>query len=173
MSTAGPAYTNVLPLAEELRRALSADRVEDSPLHLSIYGHDASGEQGKASVVCLPISTGEVQACVRLARKHGVSFVARGSGTGLAGGAVPLDGGMVIVTTKMDRIIEVNTEERYAWVEPGVLNLDLTRAVTPLGLHFAPDPSSQQSCSIGGNIANNTGGPHCLAYGVTSPHVLA
>jgi FAD/FMN-containing dehydrogenases len=77
------------------------------------------------------------------------------------------------VTTKMTRILEVDADERVAWVEPGVLNLDLSRAVAYLGLHYAPDPSSQQSCSIGGNVATNSGGPHCLLYGVTSAHVLA
>jgi glycolate oxidase len=91
----------------------------------------------------------------------------------LAGGAVPLDGAVVVVTTRMNRILDIDEDERVAWVQPGVLNLDLSRAVAQLGLHFAPDPSSQQSCSIGGNVANNSGGPHCLAYGVTSAHVLA
>jgi glycolate oxidase len=80
---------------------------------------------------------------------------------------------VVIVTTKMNRILEVDADQRLAWVQPGVLNLDLSRAVAPLGLHFAPDPSSQQSCSVGGNLANNSGGPHCLLYGVTSAHILA
>ncbi|HEX9968693.1 MAG TPA: FAD-linked oxidase C-terminal domain-containing protein, partial [Acidimicrobiales bacterium] len=115
----------------------------------------------------------EVQDCVRIARRHGCAVVPRGSGTGLAGGAVPLDGAVVVVTTRMNRILDIDEDERVAWVQPGVLNLDLSRAVAQLGLHFAPDPSSQQSCSIGGNVANNSGGPHCLAYGVTSAHVLA
>ena len=91
-----------------------------------------------------------------------------GSGTGLAGGAVPLDGAVVISTTRMDRVLSVDVDARVAWVQPGVLNLDLTRSLRPHGLHFAPDPSSQQACTIGGNVANNSGGPHCLAYGVTS-----
>ncbi|MFZ4811704.1 MAG: FAD-linked oxidase C-terminal domain-containing protein, partial [Ilumatobacteraceae bacterium] len=89
------------------------------------------------------------------------------------GGATPLDDAVVITLTKMNRILEVDAVNRFAWVEPGVLNLDLTRAVAAHGLHFAPDPSSQQSCSIGGNVANNSGGPHCLADGVTSAHILA
>src|SRR5207237_9336669 len=88
-------------------------------------------------------------------------------------GAVPIDDPVVIVTTKMTRILEVDADERVAWVEPGVLNLDLSRAVAHLGLHYAPDPSSQQSSSIGGNVATNSGGPHCLLYGVTSAHVVA
>ena len=127
---------------------------------------------GEALVACFPLTTGEVAAAVRIARRHGRPFVARGSGTGLAGGAVPVGDPLVIVTTKMDRILEVDASG-VAWVQPGVVNLDLTRALAPHGLHFAPDPSSQQACTIGGNVANNSGGPHCLAYGVTSAHVLA
>ena len=110
---------------------------------------------------------------MRVCVEHHVPFVARGSGTGLAGGATPLDGAVVISLTKMNRILSVDPESRQAWVEPGVLNLDLTKAVQHHGLHFAPDPSSQQSCTIGGNVANNSGGPHCLADGVTSAHILA
>src|SRR5207253_10165455 len=143
------------------------------PLELELYARDASIISGRAEVVCFPLTTEEVQACVRVCRAHGRPFVPRGSGTGLAGGAVPVDDPVVIVTTKMTRILEVDAEERVAWVEPGVLNLDLTTSVAHLGLHYAPDPSSQQSCSIGGNVATNSGGPHCLLYGVTSAHVLA
>src|SRR5437763_11433914 len=160
-------------LVADLERALAPDRVRVSPLELDLYARDASIISGKAEVVCFPVSAVEVQACVRVCRKHGRPFVPRGSGTGLAGGAVPVGDPVVIVTTKMTRILEVDADERVAWVEPGVLNLDLTRAVTHLGLHYAPDPSSQQSCSIGGNVATNSGGPHCLLYGVTSAHVVA
>jgi glycolate oxidase len=123
--------------------------------------------------VCFPRSSAEVAAAVRVARRHDRPFVARGSGTGLAGGATPLDGPVVIVTTQMNRVVEIDAEARVAWVEPGVLNLDLSRAVGHLGLHYAPDPSSQQACTIGGNVGTNAGGPHCLADGVTSAHVLA
>jgi glycolate oxidase len=129
--------------------------------------------EGRATVVCFPLTASEVQACVRVAGDHGVPFVARGSGTGLAGGAVPPEGAIVISTTKMNRVLSVDRTTRRAWVEPGVLNLDLSRATAELGLHFAPDPSSQQTCSIGGNVANNSGGPHCLAEGVTAVHVHA
>jgi glycolate oxidase len=101
-----------------------------------------------------------------------VPFVARGSGTGLAGGAVPSDGAVVIVTTRMNRVLSVDPVNRRAWVQPGMLNLDLSRQLVHHGLHFAPDPSSQQTCSIGGNVANNAGGPHCLADGVTAAHIL-
>jgi glycolate oxidase len=121
------------------------------------------------------LTTAEVAAAVSACNRHRRPFVPRGSGTGLAGGATPAGDipPVVIVTTKMDQILEVDPAERVAWVQPGVLNLDLTRAVSGFGLHFAPDPSSQQSCSVGGNVANNSGGPHCLLYGVTSAHVLA
>jgi glycolate oxidase len=110
---------------------------------------------------------------VLAARRHRVPFVARGSGTGLAGGAVPLGGALVIVTTKMTRVLSVDLDARQAWVEPGVLNADLSRRLAEHGVHYAPDPSSQQSCSVGGNVATNAGGPHCLSEGVTAMHVLA
>ena len=161
------------PVAAALRSALSDDRVRTTATELGLYRRDASNIEGSAGIVCFPTSTDEVRAAVRIAVEHGVPFVARGSGTGLAGGATPLGGALVITLTKMNRVLSVDPVNRLAWVEPGVLNLDLTRAVSVHGLHFAPDPSSQQSCSIGGNLANNSGGPHCLADGVTSAHVLA
>jgi glycolate oxidase len=167
---AGP---DVTALAAELRAALAPDRVRTEGVELGLYGRDASVMTGAAAVVCFPLTTDEVARAVRVARRHGRPFVARGSGTGLAGGAVPVGDPVVIVTTKMDRVLEVDPVDRVAWVEPGVINLDLTRALARHGLHFAPDPSSQQACTIGGNVANNSGGPHCLAYGVTSAHVLA
>jgi glycolate oxidase len=159
-------------LIRDLIAALCAERVRSSEIELGLYRRDASAIEGRASVVVFPLTAEEVQAAVRIAVAHGVPFVARGAGTGLAGGATPLDGAVVIATTKMDRVLSVDVENRLAWVEPGVLNLDLTRHTARYGLHFAPDPSSQQSCSIGGNVANNSGGPHCLAEGVTSAHVL-
>ena len=162
-------------LVAELAAALGTERVRAGALELALYARDASVIEGEAGVVCFPESREDVQACVRVARRHGRAVVPRGSGTGLAGGAVPVgdDPPVVVVTTKMNRIVSIDADDRAAWVEPGVLNLDLSLAVAHLGLHFAPDPSSQQSCSIGGNVATNSGGPHCLAYGVTSAHVLA
>jgi glycolate oxidase len=152
---------------------LGASRVRTGSTELGLYGRDASNISGRAGVVCFPTTTDEVRRVVLACVAHDTPFVARGAGTGLAGGATPLDGAVVISVTKMERIVSVDPVQRLAWVEPGVLNLDLTRAVARHGLHFAPDPSSQQSCSIGGNVANNSGGPHCLADGVTSMHVLA
>ncbi|HWE54808.1 MAG TPA: FAD-linked oxidase C-terminal domain-containing protein [Acidimicrobiales bacterium] len=162
-------------LSDELGAALAPDRVRTDPLELALYGRDASMMSGQAGVVCFPLTTEEVAAVVTICGRHQRPFIARGSGTGLAGGATPTGSvpPVIIVTTRMNRILEVDVEQRVAWVEPGVLNLDLSRAVAHLGLHFAPDPSSQQSCSIGGNVANNSGGPHCLLYGVTNAHILA
>lgn len=159
-------------LVADLRSALDPGRVHTDPLELDLYRRDASTISGAAGVVCFPTSTAQVAACVSACARHGVPFVARGSGTGLAGGATPLDDAVVIVMTKMTRVLSVDVANRFAWVEPGVLNLDLSRQMARYGLHFAPDPSSQQSCSIGGNVANNSGGPHCLAEGVTNGHVL-
>ena len=160
-------------LVDDLTAALDARRVRSGPTELSLYRRDASNMEGSAAVVCLPDTTEEVQACVRIANRYGVPFVPRGSGTGLSGGAVPVDGSVVIATTRMDQILRVDELNRLAWVQPGLLNLDLSNRLRHLGLHFAPDPSSQQTCSIGGNVANNSGGPHCLAEGVTASHILA
>ena len=161
-------------LLAELRNALGAERVQSGEVSTSLFGRDASLLRGEDPVaVCFPLSAAEVQACVRACVRADVAFVARGSGTGLAGGAIPVGETVVIVTTLMQRIISIDAERRVAWVDPGVVNLDLTRSLRNEGLHFAPDPSSQQACSIGGNVATNSGGPHCLAYGVTSAHVLA
>jgi glycolate oxidase len=128
---------------------------------------------GLSGPICYPISTEEVQSIARISAVHDRALVPRGAGTGLAGGAIPLGAPVVVVTTMMTRILDVDLDSRVAWVEPGVINLDLTRHLRPLGFHFAPDPSSQQACTLGGNVANNSGGPHCLAYGVTSQHVVA
>ncbi len=152
---------------------LGKDRVRTGATELNLYRRDGSNMEGATSVVAFPTSTAEVQACVAAARRHGVAFVARGSGTGLAGGAVPMLGALVIVTTKMNRVLSVDLDARQAWVEPGVLNADLSRQLAVHHVHYAPDPSSQQSCSVGGNVATNAGGPHCLAEGVTAMHVLA
>lgn len=161
-----------MSLAEDLRRLLGSERVSDDPLELRLYGKDAGVSRGKASVVVFPDTTEEVAEIVRIAERHRVPVVARGAGTGLAGGAVPEDDSVVVVTTRMNRIFDVDLDDRTAWVGPGVINLDLSRETYPHGFHFAPDPSSQSACTIGGNVANNSGGPHCLAEGSTVNHVL-
>ena len=160
-------------LVADLRAALGADRVAAEPLELALHARDAGITVGRAVAVCWPRSADDVAAAVRVARAHGRAFVARGSGTGLAGGATPLGDPVVIVTTGMNRVLEIDPDALVAWVEPGLCNLDLSRATAPYGLHYAPDPSSQQACTIGGNVGTNAGGPHCLAEGVTSAHVLA
>ncbi len=162
------------PLVSDLARALAPDRVRNDGVSRSLQSHDASVfEGGVSGPVCYPVSTAEVAAIMKVAKKHNRGVVPRGAGTGLAGGAIPLGAPVVVALTRMNKILEVDIENRIAWVEPGVVNLDLTKQLTPLGFHFAPDPSSQQVCTIGGNVANNSGGPHCLAYGVTNAHVQA
>ncbi len=156
-----------------LAEALGGGNVLSDPLALRLYARDASFVEGGCALVAFPRSLKDIQTCMRVAAEHGLPVVPRGSGTGLAGGATPIGDALVVVTTKMDRILEIRPEDRLSWVEPGVLNLDLANALRPRGFTFAPDPSSQQTCSIGGNVATNAGGPHCLAYGITSAHVLA
>jgi glycolate oxidase len=157
----------------DLEAVLRPGAVVDDPLERRLYARDASLVEGSAGLLVFPESAEDVSACMRIAREHGLPVVPRGSGTGLAGGSTPLHDALVVVTTKMRRILEVRPEDRLAWVEPGVFNLDLATALAPTGFTFAPDPSSQQVSSIGGNVNTNAGGPHCLAYGVTSAHVLA
>jgi glycolate dehydrogenase FAD-linked subunit len=122
--------------------------------------------------VVLPSSAAEVQQVVRLCHQHKIPFVARGHGTGLSGGALPLSDGVLIVLSRLNRIIDVDVPNQRVTVEPGVINLDVTRRVAPFGYYYAPDPSSQLICSIGGNVAENSGGAHCLKYGFTVHHVL-
>jgi glycolate oxidase len=173
MAQATDTATRAVGAADGFRAILGADRVLDQPLERGLYARDGSIQRGDCGLVVLPDTTAEVAACMRLAGELGLVVVPRGSGTGLAGAAIPLDGAVVISLARMRRILEVDGETPCAWVEPGVLNLDLTNAVRHLGLHYAPDPSSQQACSIGGNVGTNAGGPHCLSYGVTAQHVLA
>jgi len=122
--------------------------------------------------VLLPGSTAEVQSVLRICHKEKVPFVARGSGTGLSGGALPVQTGIVISLARMNRILEVDLENARVVVEPGVINTDVTQRVAPAGYFYAPDPSSQSVCSIGGNVAENSGGAHCLKYGFTATHVM-
>ena len=119
------------------------------------------------ALVALPGSTAEVQAVVRLCNEERLPFVARGAGTGLSGGALPVAEGIVISLARLTRILEIDVERGQVVVEPGVANLDVTRAVAGDGFYYAPDPSSQQVCTIGGNVAENSGGAHCLKYGFT------
>jgi len=123
-------------------------------------------------VVVFPRSTEDVSAIVKIAREFQVPFTGRGAGTGLSGGAIPREGGILVAFARMNRILEVDLENERAVSKPGVVNLDITLAAEGRGYYYAPDPSSQRACTIGGNVAENAGGPHTLAYGVTTNHVL-
>ena len=162
------------PLVEELRAILGAGGVLARPEELFVYEADGlTHHTARPSAVVLPRSASEIQRIVRACRKHGVPFVPRGAGTGLSGGAVACHGGIVIECARMNRVLRVDPDNRIAVVQPGVVNADLSKAVAKHGLFYAPDPSSQQSCTLGGNVAENSGGPHTLKYGTTTNHVLA
>ena len=137
-----------------------------------VYEQDGSIFQVMPEIVVLPGDVEQVAAVIKAAKRANVPIVPRGSGTGLAGGAVPAEGGIILSLARLNRILKIDLENRIAVVEPGVINLDVTKAVAKDGYFYAPDPSSQAACSIGGNVANNSGGPHTLAYGVTTNHVL-
>lgn len=160
-----------MSLVSELRAVLGDEDVLEAPVELHLFSKDASLIRGQATCVTFPTDANEVAEIVRIAEAHRVPVVARGAGTGLTAGASPTRGGIVVVTTSMDSI-EIDVENRTAWVGAGVINLDLSVAAAPYDLYFAPDPSSQSACTIGGNVANNSGGPHCLSEGSTTSHVL-
>jgi len=160
-------------LNERLVAALGPDAVKTSPEDLAVYSFDAYSDGCLPKAVVLPASVRDVSATVKIARELGEPIVPRGAGTGLCGGAVPIEGGVVISFARMNRILELDTRNRRARVQSGVINLDLSKHVASSGLFYAPDPSSQKIATIGGNIATNAGGPHCLSYGTTVNHVLA
>ncbi|MCL1594561.1 MAG: FAD-binding protein [Actinomycetia bacterium] len=162
-----------MSLIADLERLLGSDRVRHHPLDLAVFAKDAGVVSGHVIAAVLPDTTQEVAAVVRLANQYDTPIVPRGAGTGLAGGAVPVRPGLLVVLTRLASIGEVDTVGRSVWVGPGVVNLDLSRKMKPYGLHFAPDPSSQQACTIGGNVGTNAGGPHCLADGTTVAHIYA
>jgi glycolate oxidase len=162
------------PLLDELRRICGADGVVTDPVQVLTYECDALPHLRETPmVVVLPRSAAEVQAVVRICGREGLPFVARGHGTGLSGGALPVPGGVLISLTRLNRVLEIDIPNRRVTLEPGVTNLEVTRRVAPFGYYYAPDPSSQQVCSLGGNVAENSGGAHCLKYGFTVHHVLA
>ena len=144
----------------------------DQPDDLMLYEYDGSVDKHRPDLVVFPRSTEDVVGIVQLAREFRVPFVGRGAGTGLSGGAIPVEGGIVVAFARMNRILQIDLENERAVVQPGVVNLDITLAVQNGGYFYAPDPSSQRACTIGGNVAENAGGPHTLAYGVTTNHVL-
>ncbi len=159
-------------LARTIGDALGPHVAFRRPEDVLMYEYDYGFERGTPDIAVLPRSTAEVQTAVRLAHEAGVPIVARGAGTGINGGAVPRRGGMIVSLARMNRVLEIDVENRLAVVQPGVVNLELSQITEPHGLFFAPDPASQKASTIGGNIGNNAGGPHCLALGVTTNHIL-
>jgi len=163
-----------LPAAATARIASLLGRLGylDQPQDLSLYEYDGGVDKHTPELVAFPRTAADVAAIVATAKEFHVPIVGRGAGTGLSGGAIPREGGIVIAFARMNRIIEVDLENERAVVQPGVVNLDLTLAIQDRGYFYAPDPSSQRACTLGGNVAENAGGPHTLAYGVTTNHVL-
>jgi glycolate dehydrogenase FAD-linked subunit len=159
-------------LLQKLESFLGRDSVLAKSEDLLLYEYDGSVELARPDCVVFPRGRDDVVRIVQLANRHQVPLVGRGAGTGLSGGALARHGGIMMVFSRMNRILDIDIENQRAVVQPGVVNFDLTRAVEHAGLHFAPDPSSQKACTIGGNVAENAGGPHTLAYGVTANHVL-
>ncbi|MCF3649369.1 FAD-binding oxidoreductase [Synoicihabitans lomoniglobus] len=161
------------PSLQSLRAQFPPDRISTAAALLAVHDADAqTSYRCRARAIVLPHTIDEVVSIVQWCHAEGVPFVVRGSGTGLCAGATPVPDGVVIVTTKLDRIITVDPSRRLALIESGVVNLDITRAAAPHQLHYAPDPSSQPICTIGGNVGFNAGGAHCLKHGMTSNHVL-
>jgi glycolate oxidase len=160
-------------LIDHLRAIVGRDALLASASELLVYECDGyTIEKNRPDVVVFPSTTEQVVQIVRLCDREGVPFLPRGAGTSLAGGCLPVGGGVVISLARMKRILAVDYRNRFAVVEPGVVNLGLTNQLRPHGWHFAPDPSSQGACTIGGNVATNSGGPHTLKYGVTVNHIL-
>src|SRR6202045_2850006 len=161
-------------LLAELRQILGIENVVSRPTELKVYECDG-WTVGKSipDVMLLPRTTAQLSAVLTALHRRGVAFVRRGAGTGLSGGCLPLNAPAMICTSKMNRIVEIDFDNRRVVAESGVVNLHVTNAVKSKGYFYAPDPSSQVACTIGGNIAENSGGPHTLKYGVTTNHVLA
>src|SRR5438874_10458189 len=160
-----------LGVASKLRKMFGRGAVLDRPEDLMPYEYDGSLARGAPNYVVFPQTTQHVSEIVKLASREGVPIVARGAGTGLSGGSIARSGGIILAFARMNRILEIDIPNLRATVQPGVVNLDLSNALAPHGFYFAPDPSSQNACTIGGNVAENSGGPHTLAYGVTVNHV--
>ena len=173
MSSIATPATNPARFLRRLGEILPATRLLAGPAQLAAYESDGLTAFRTAPLaVAIPESQTEVIALVRLCHDEKIPFVARGSGTSLSGGSTPVAGGLVIALNRLNRILRVDPAQRVAIVEPGVINTAVTLAVASYGLHYAPDPSSQSICTIGGNVAFNSGGAHCLKYGMTSNHVL-
>jgi glycolate oxidase len=160
------------PLVDELRQIVGKANVLDSAVDLQLYQYDAYLEERRPDAVVFVQSTEEVAGVVRACNKYDVPFVPRGGGTNLSGGTIPFKGGIVLEMIRMNRILEVDRPNLRARVQPGLFNLELGTALAPLGYQYLPDPASQKAATLGGNVAENSGGPHCFKYGVTTNHVL-
>ena len=160
------------PLADALRQIVGKANVLDSTVDLQLYQYDAYLEERRPDAVVFVHSTDEVAGVVRVCNTYGVPFVPRGGGTNLSGGTIPAKGGVVLEMIRMNRILEVDRPNLRARVQPGLFNLELGTALAPLGYQYLPDPASQKAATLGGNVAENSGGPHCFKYGVTTNHVL-
>ncbi|HKF51091.1 MAG TPA: FAD-linked oxidase C-terminal domain-containing protein [Candidatus Acidoferrales bacterium] len=159
-------------LIADLEHLLTREHVLSRPEDLLLYEYDGSVEVARPNCIVFPRDASDVVRIVEIANHHDVPIVGRGAGTGLSGGALARHGGIIVSFARMNRILEIDIENQRAVVQPGVVNSDLSAAVAHAGLHFAPDPSSQKACTIGGNVSENAGGPHTLAYGVTTNHIL-
>ena len=161
-----------MSLQTQIEKLLGPHGYLYKPEDLTLYEYDGGVDKSRPDFVVFPKSTADVVAIVKLAAEHRLPIVGRGAGTGLSGGAIAREGGIVVSFARMNRILEIDLPNERAVVEPGVVNLDITLAVAGEGYFYAPDPSSQRACTIGGNVSENAGGPHTLAYGVTTNHVL-
>ena len=159
-------------LLKDLRKLVGRENVLDGIVDLQTYEYDAWGERSLPSAVVFVHSTAETAAVVKLLAREEVPFVPRGSGTGVSGGSLALDGAVVIEMSRMNKLLEIDLPNLCAVVQPGIFTWDVSTALAPYGYYYAPDPASQKASSIGGNVAENAGGPHCLKYGVTTNHVL-
>jgi len=159
-------------LVRDLAAIVGKDAVLWKNYDLKLYEYDGSIDKHLPDAVVFPTNTQQVVELVRYCNREELYYTARGAGTGLSGGSIPIKGGILIAFTRMNRILEIDPENLRAVVEPGVVNLHLTQATTPYGLYYVPDPSSQKACTIGGNVGENSGGPHTLVYGVTTNHTL-
>ena len=157
---------------KSLTKIVGRQYVLTEPADVRLYSYDSSTARGRPETVVLPSSTEQVARVVKLCAERRIPFVARGAGTNLSGGSVPLHGGIVIVLSRMNQVLDIDVNNRRTVVQPGVVNLDLQKLLEPHGLQFCPDPASQKASTIGGNVAENAGGPHCLKYGVITNHVL-
>lgn len=160
-----------MSLGNDLRKIVGKDAVLDRREDLMLYAYDGSIERGMPEAVCFPQTTEHVSRIVKLSHGRNIPIIPRGAGTGLSGGSIARQGGIILGFSRMNKVIEVDVGNQRAIVQPGVVNLELSQSIAHLGLYFAPDPSSQKACTIGGNVAENSGGPHTLANGVTTNHV--